>query len=80
MVIGPHRADVKVGDRVIEFQHSSISAEDVRGGSRYGNMMRVFDVQEAYEAERLISAVVLTPRIAIGRPVVSPLGGHRVLS
>jgi len=53
-----HRADVLVKERVIEFQHSSISAEEIRErenfyGRWYNKMTWVFDCREAYKARRL---------------------------
>lgn len=54
VVLGPHRADVKIGNEVIEFQSSSISVEDIRERERfYGSMTWVFDAQEAYASGRL---------------------------
>ncbi len=44
VVIGNHRADVCVGGVVVEFQHSPISAEEIREREAfYGNMMWVVD-------------------------------------
>lgn len=54
VVMGPHRADVKIGNEVIEFQSSPISVEEIRERERfYGSMTWVFDAEEAYESGRL---------------------------
>jgi competence CoiA-like predicted nuclease len=42
--MGKHRADVKTPTRVVEFQSSSISAEDIRAReNHYGNMIWVLN-------------------------------------
>jgi hypothetical protein len=44
VTIGPHRADIKSGDRVIELQHSSISSTEIRKREEfYGNMVWIVD-------------------------------------
>jgi len=45
--LGEHRADVQWLGRVIEFQHSNISGEDIQERERfYGNMIWVVDAAE----------------------------------
>jgi len=55
VIMGPHRADAVGRDgRIIEYQRSSISWEDMRAREEfYGRMMWVFDVADAYQAGRL---------------------------
>jgi len=49
-----HRADVRLPNgRVLEFQHSSISVQDIEEREAfYWNMIWVFDAREAYTKER----------------------------
>ncbi len=50
-----HRADAVLNGRVIEFQHSSISvAEILAREAFYGDMVWMFDVRAAYEADRFL--------------------------
>ncbi len=51
-----HRADVLLPNgRVVEFQHSSIGVEEIQERERfYGSMIWVFDVRDAYKADRLL--------------------------
>lgn len=50
-----HRADVVTGKTVIEFQHSSISPDEIwERESFYGRMIWVFDAIDAVENNRLI--------------------------
>jgi hypothetical protein len=53
--VGNHRADVKSPTGlVIEFQHSPLSADEIREReNHYGNMLWVFDAVDAYNTERL---------------------------
>jgi competence CoiA-like predicted nuclease len=54
--VGNHRADVlRPGGRVIEFQHSGLSVDEIRERERhYGpRMVWVFDAIDAYRRERL---------------------------
>lgn len=55
-VIGAHRADIVLRDgTVVELQHSPISAEEIREReSHYQRMLWIFDVSEAFAAERFI--------------------------
>lgn len=50
-----HRADVQLpSGKVIEFQHSPISVEDIAAREAfYGDMVWVFDCQEAFKADRI---------------------------
>jgi competence protein CoiA len=54
VVIGPHRADALTPDgKIVEFQHSAISADEIRERERfYRDMVWVFDAREAYQANR----------------------------
>lgn len=56
VVMGPHRADAVAHDgSVIEFQHSSITGEEINEREAfYGNMSWVFDARKATEAHRLM--------------------------
>jgi competence protein CoiA len=55
VTIGQHRADVCSADRVIEFQHSAIGADEIRERERfYGRMVWVFDAVDARLDERLL--------------------------
>lgn len=51
-----HRADIVTPhDRVIELQHSNISPEQIGVREKfYGQMIWVFDIQDAYENDRLL--------------------------
>lgn len=50
ITIGKHRADVKVHETVIELQHSSISAAEIREREEfYGKMIWIFDASEFKE-------------------------------
>lgn len=54
--VGDHRADVRrPGGQVIEFQHSTLSADDIREREQhYGpHMVWVFDAVDAYTRQRL---------------------------
>ena len=54
--LGDHRADVRLPDgRVIEFQHSNLSVDEIRQREQhYGpRMVWVFDAVDAYARERL---------------------------
>jgi hypothetical protein len=55
ITIGNHRADVKSPTGlVIEFQHSPLSADEIREReNHYGHMLWVFDTVDAYETDRL---------------------------
>jgi len=60
VVIGNHRADIVVYNpstwhlRVVEFQHSSIGADEIRARQEhYGDMLWVFDAINPYEEGRL---------------------------
>lgn len=55
VVMGPHRADAMAHDgRVIEFQHSAISADEISEREAfYGDMVWVFDARDAVETRRL---------------------------
>lgn len=49
-----HVADVRGATRVLEFQHSSISADEIREREKfYGRMAWIFDCQDAREAWRV---------------------------
>lgn len=56
--IGAHRADIAIGQRVLELQHSSISPETIREreqfykGAMGREMVWLFDVREAVRAGR----------------------------
>lgn len=53
--IGNHRADIRLpNSRVIELQHSGISADEIEEREKfYGNMVWIWDAVDAYEAGRL---------------------------
>ena len=53
--IGNHRADVRSPTGlVIEFQHSALSADEIREREdHYGSMLWVFDAVEAFQTDRL---------------------------
>jgi hypothetical protein len=53
--VGNHRADVRSPDGlVIEFQHSSLSVDEIREReNHYGRMLWVFDAIDAYQCDRL---------------------------
>ena len=55
VVIGAHRADVLLPNGcAIEFQHSSLSVDEIREREDYyGSMLWVFDTVDAYENDRL---------------------------
>jgi len=56
VVMGRHRADaVTAGGWVIEFQHSSIGADDIGARERfYGKMAWLFDARDAVDGDRLL--------------------------
>jgi competence protein CoiA len=61
-----HRADVMGNGRVIEFQHSSISVEDINNReSFWGCMVWVFDARAPYSDDRLI---LYPGRPRVGKP------------
>lgn len=66
-VIGRHRADMITRDRtVVELQHSSISAQEIREREAfYGRMIWIFDASEAQEDGRI------SLRHREGKPYVS---------
>jgi competence CoiA-like predicted nuclease len=85
---GGHRADVRSPTGlVIEFQHSALSADEMRDREKhYGRMLWVFDAIEAHETDRLnlrgkdryFSFRWKHPRrsiLACRRPVFLDLGG-----
>ena len=55
VIMGDHRADlVTHNGRVIELQHSALSADIIRARERhYGPMIWIFDALDAYESGRL---------------------------
>jgi competence protein CoiA len=54
VTIGNHIADAQLSGGVIEFQHSSLSADEIREReNHYGRMLWVFDAIDAYESDRL---------------------------
>ena len=55
VVLGAHRADIKVPDGpVIEFQHSSISVEEIREREDfYRQMIWVYDARDAFDSGRI---------------------------
>lgn len=54
VTVGQHRADVKLSTHVIEFQHSTLSVDDIiKRENHYGPMVWVFDAVEAFKAGRL---------------------------
>lgn len=55
VVVGPHRADVRLDSgTVIEFQRSPLSVDEIRCRERfYGRMVWVFDVRSAVDEGRL---------------------------
>ena len=52
--LGEHRADVKTERMVVEFQNSSIRVEDIWNREQfYGNLVWIFNCQEAFSNERI---------------------------
>jgi competence protein CoiA len=78
VTIGDHRADVlSPTGIVIEFQHSALSADEIREReSHYGQMLWVFDAIGAYNDDRLNlrKRPAIQPRGAPIRRVESPYG------